>query len=178
MTTLKNWLPFRFQRPARNPELPAQPPAKASRSLTTLRDEMDRMFERFWADPLAAFAGNDRWFGDFSAPAFEPKLDVTDDPAFLRVAFEMPGVDAKDIQVEVQDGNLVVSGEKRHEATSKDEGCYRTERSYGWFRRTVPLPAEVDAAKVDAKLEKGVLTVQMPKTEAAKKQPVKVAVKA
>ena len=146
-------------------------------NLATLRDEMDQMFERFWTNPLAALETKDRWFGDFRTGEFLPKLDVTDDASFLKVTMETPGVEMKDLDIEVQDGVLSVSGEKKQEETTKDEGCYRTERSYGFFRRAIPLPAEVDANKAEARLDKGVLTIKLPKTEAAKKQSVKVAVK-
>lgn len=177
MSELKKWNPFRF---TRNQERKAGVPATTSappRSLAAMRDEMDRMFERFWTNPFAALETQDRWFGDFSAAEFQPKIDVTDDKNFLRVALEVPGVDASDIDVEVQDGMLSVSGEKRQEETSEEEGCYRTERSYGYFQRSIPLPSDVDAAKAEAKFDKGVLRIKLPKSERAKQQTIKVAVK-
>lgn len=177
MTEIKKWNPFRFLRnEERKAGLPATTTA-APRSLAAMRDEMDRMLERFWTNPFAAFETQDRWFGDFSAPEFQPKLDVTDDKNFLRVALEVPGVDPKDIDVEVQDGVLSVSGEKRQEATSEEEGCYRTERSYGYFQRSIPLPSDVDTGKAEAKFDKGVLQIKLPKSERAKQQSIKVAVK-
>ena len=179
MADSKKWNPFRFKRD-RNRS--ARLPAPAPRSLPALRDEMERMFERFWTMPFAIDASDrwasDRWFGDFSAPEFQPKLDVTDDKNCLRVAVEVPGVDAGDLHVDVQDGVLSLSGEKRHEEASEDEGCYRTERSYGCFQRTIPLPTDVDGAKADARFDKGVLRITLPKTERAKSQSVKVAIKA
>lgn len=177
MSNLKSWFPFRFNRPNRNPEAPARSNGNAPMSLATLRADMDQIFERFWTNPMAAFETKDRWFGDFRSGEFLPKLDVTDDAAALKVTLETPGVDMKDLDIELHDGVLTIAGEKKQEETSRDEGCYRTERSYGYFRRAVPLPAEVDASKADARLEKGVLTIKLPKTEAAKKQAVKVAVK-
>lgn len=179
MTNLKSWLPFRFPRqPSRNPEAPVRTVSNGPLSLKALRDEMDSMFEQLWTNPMAAFENKDRWFGDFRSGEFLPKLDVTDDAACLKVTMETPGVDMKDLTIEVHEGVLSVSGEKKQEETTKDDGCYRTERSYGFFKRAIPLPAEVDAAKADARLDKGVLTIKLPKTEAAKKQPVRVAVKA
>lgn len=171
MVDLKKWSPFRFPRKgARNPEAPVRTSASMPLTISSMRDEMERMFERLWTNPLAALDSQDRWFGDFSEPDFQPKLDVTDDKACLRVALEVPGVDSKDLDVEVGDGVMTIRGEKRREETSHEEGCYRTERSYGFFRRAIPLPAEVDAAKADAKFEKGVLTINLPKTEKAKQQ--------
>lgn len=178
MVDLKKWMPFRFPRQApRNPELPARTKHTGPLSITSLRDEMDRMFERFWTNPFAALETQDRWFGDFSQDQFVPKLDVTDDNNLLKVTLELPGVDPKDIDIDAQEGMLTIKGEKRHEETKEDEGCYRTERSYGFFQRSVPLPADIDTTKTEAKFDKGVLTVAIPKVEKAKKQPVKIAVK-
>lgn len=178
MVDLKKWSPFRFPRQRqRNPEAPARTTASLPLTITSMRDEMDKMFERLWTNPMAALDSQDRWFGDFSQPEFQPKLDVTDDKNCLRVALEVPGVDSKDLDVEVADGVMTISGEKRQEETKTDEGCYRTERSYGFFRRAIPLPTEVDANKAEAKFDKGVLTITVPKTEKARQQTTKVAIK-
>jgi HSP20 family protein len=179
MTEMKKWSPFRFLRQnRRNPEMPARTGASMPLTLTAMRDEMDRMFERFWTNPLVALDSQDRWFGDFSQEVFQPKLDVTDDKNCLRVALEVPGVDMKDLNVEVQDGVMTVSGEKKQEETSEEEGCYRTERSYGYFKRSIPLPAEVEAQKAEAKFDKGVLTIKLPKSERARQGAQKIPVKA
>jgi HSP20 family protein len=178
MVNLKSWFPFRFSRQGRQAEAPRRSGSSAPLAITQIRDEMEQMFDRLWANPLASLESKDRWFGDFAPAEFMPKLDVTDDASFLKVTLEAPGVDMKDVDIEVQEGILTISGEKRHEETQKDDGCYRTERSYGFFRRAIPLPSEVDATKAEARLDKGVLTVKLPKTEVQKKQAVRVAVKA
>jgi HSP20 family protein len=178
MTKLEKWLPFRFPRQnQRNPEAPARTAGARPTSLAAMRNEIDRMFERFWTNPFAVVEGQDRWFGDFSQAEFEPKLDVTDEKSCLRVALEVPGVDAKDLSVDVHEGVLTVSGEKKQEQTTEEEGCYRTERSYGCFRRSIPLPAEVEASKAEAKFDKGVLTIRLPKTEKARQTGTKVPIK-
>lgn len=177
MVELKKWNPFRF--PRQNPRTAELPTRMGNPlGLVTLRDEMDRMFERFWSNPMALTENQDRWFGDFSKLEFTPKLDVTDDKDFLRVTLEVPGVDMKDLDVEVQDGVLTISGEKKQEATTNEEGCYHTERSYGFFRRAIPLPTEVETAKAEAKFDRGVLIVKLPKTEQAKQSAKKIAIKA
>jgi HSP20 family protein len=177
MTDLMKWTPFRFARGRRRAaDVPAR--TNGSQSLSSMRDDMSQMLDRFWTNPFAAFETPDRWFGDFSAPAFQPRLDVTDDKNALRVAAEVPGVDAKDLTVEVQDGVLTLTGEKKQEMSGEEEGCYHTERSYGFFQRSIPLPAEIDAAKAEAKFDKGVLTVKLPKTERSKQQTTKIAIKA
>lgn len=176
MTELKKWIPFRFNR-GRVGNAAVANGSPAPMSLTTMRDEMDRMLERFWTNPLGALDLPERWFGDFSSPDFQPRLDVTDDKNFLRITCEVPGVDASDLEVEVQDGVLTLTGQKRRDETSESEGCYHTERSYGYFRRSIPMPSEVDSAKAEAKFDKGVLTVRLPKTERGKQQATKVAIK-
>jgi HSP20 family protein len=178
MSDLKKWYPFRFPRRRGNAEMPARSAATGPLNMATMRDEMDRMFEQLWSNPMAVFETQDRWFGDFSRDGFQPRLDVTDEKNFLRVTLEVPGVDMKDIDVDVQDGVMTITGEKKHEETSEEEGCYRTERSHGSFRRSIPLPAEVEAGKADAKLDKGVLTIKVPKSERARQSVTKVLVKA
>ena len=79
----------------------------------------------------------------------------------IRVSAELPGLDDKDIEVNLSHDVLTISGEKRQE---KRQSYYRTERSYGSFGRSIPLTAEVDANKVDAVFSKGALTITLPKT--------------
>jgi HSP20 family protein len=177
MTELMKWRPFRFARGLRRPVEPTNRGNGSPAAVTTMRDEMAQMFDRFWTNPLAVFDAQDRWFGDFSSPDFQPRLDVTDDKDALRVAVEVPGVDGKDLAVEVQDGVLTVLGEKKQESSGEDEVCYHTERSYGCFRRSIPLPAEVDSTKAEARFDKGVLTVRLPKTERARQQSTRIAIK-
>ncbi len=177
MSDLKKWFPFRFFRNGSRPTtLPND--GNSSLSVTGMRDEMDRIFERLWNNPFAAIESQDRWFGDYSQTEFMPRLDVTDDDNNLRVTIEAPGVDPKDFDIELSDGVMTIRGEKRREETRTDEGCYRLERSYGSFQRIVPLPSEIDTTRCEAKFDKGIVTIKLPKTEKAKKQTVHVAVKA
>lgn len=179
MTDLKTWSPFRFLRSNKHDH--SQPPARLGngvpRNFANFRGEVERLIERVWSDPFASLESPDRWFGDFRQGEFSPKLDVTDEKDALRVAVEIPGVDRKDLDIECQDGLLTIKGDKKHEESKKEDGCYRTERSYGFFQRTVPLPAEIDASKAEAKFADGVLTIRLPKTERAKAQTTKIAVK-
>jgi HSP20 family protein len=178
MTDLKTWSPFRFLRhDANQPNPPARLGNGVPRNFADFRNEVERMMDRVWSDPFAGLEAPDRWFGDFRQGAFAPKLDVTDEKDALRVAVEIPGVDGKDLDIECQDGLLSIKGEKKHEESKQEDGCYRTERSYGFFQRSVPLPAEVDASKAEAQFAKGVLTIRLPKTERGKAQTTKIAVK-
>ena len=177
MLELEMWMPFPFPlQYRRNPEVSVRS-AGMERSIARLHDEMERMFDRFWTNPMADFEPQEDWFGDSSQPVFEPKLDVTDDENFLCVTLEIPGVEMKDIDVQVQDGVMTISGEKQRDEGYEEEACYQAERSYGSFRRVIPLPAEVETGKAEAKFDKGVLTVKLPKTETVKQLATKIPIK-
>ncbi|HFD39870.1 MAG TPA: Hsp20/alpha crystallin family protein [Anaerolineae bacterium] len=106
---------------------------------------------------------------------FSPSLDVVETDKEIKVSVELPGMDEKDIDVKVFRDMLTISGEKRQEKEERGHNYLRTERSYGAFQRTVPLPSEVDVNKADAVFRKGVLTVTLPKATTA--QTRKIAVK-
>jgi HSP20 family protein len=97
-----------------------------------------------------------------------PKLDVTENKDHVTVKAEIPGIDAKDLDVSVHDETLTIRGEKRQEKEEKGEHSCRTERSYGAFSRTIRLPAPVDASKAEATFKDGVVTIKLAKAARAK----------
>lgn len=127
--------------------------------MTSLRKEMDRLFERF---------GEPGWMEMSSLGDWEPKIDVSETPDAMVVKAEIPGVAQKDIAVSLQDGVLTIKGEKEEEKEEKDKRHHRVERSYGSFARAIRLPLAVDGSKVSAVFKDGVLTVTLPKTGEAK----------
>ena len=129
------------------------------RGMETLRQEMERVFDRFF-EP--------RWDEFEAVGAWAPKLDFSETKDTFVVKAEVPGVEQKDISVQIQDQMLTVKGEKHKEKEEKDEKYHRVERSWGAFARTIALPAGVDTEKVNATFKDGVLTVKLPKTPAAK----------
>ena len=133
--------------------------------LSTFRKEMDRFLDRFWdggeMPPMGAWA---------------PDLDILEAKEALTIRAEVPGIDPKDIQVTLENGVLMLRGEKRQEMEQKDERVYRSERHYGSFARSVRLPATVDATKVLARFKNGVLTVVLPKTAEAKGRAIPIAI--
>ena len=138
--------------------------------LAELQREMDRMFEAPFAGALApprftAGVGNAR--------AGAPALNVWEDEGSAYVEAELPGLTLEDVEVLAADGELTIGG-RRKAAEPQGATCHRRERPAGQFRRTVTLPWEIDAAKVEARLSDGVLTIKLPKAESAK--PRKVAV--
>ena len=139
-----------------------RPVRRARVPFDALWDEMDR-----WASDLFHDgAGVDR--------SFEPVLDVTEDENAVSVRAEVPGMDPKDIHIEVDEGVLTLRGEKKEEKDEQKDGRHWTERRYGSFARAISLPAYVDAGKVEAKYKDGVLSITLPKTEQAKPKQVEV----
>ncbi|MBP0588252.1 Hsp20/alpha crystallin family protein [Paraburkholderia sp. LEh10] len=114
-------------------------------------------------DPFGGRGPLGSWFGDFSASGFQPRIDVTDEGDALRIVAELPGMTRDDVELEVIDDMLIMSGDKRFESKSEEQGCYRVERSFGHFQRAVPLPAGVDLDRAEARFENGVLTLRVPK---------------
>ncbi len=138
-----------------------------------LQQEMNRLFDSFFrgfdAAPLSA--AQERLMG------FIPIVDVKEDEKEVVVKAELPGIDEKDIDVVLTDQALTLKGEKKEEKEDKDKGYYRMERSYGAFRREIPLPAGIDAKKVEAVFKNGLLTVTLPKTEESRKAGRKISIK-
>ncbi len=103
-----------------------------------------------------------------------PAVDIRETDDALLVHAELPGIAKKDVHVDVHDGVLTVSGERKYEKDVKEENVHRTERSYGRFSRSFSLPRTVDADKVDATMKDGVLEIRLPKTESAKPKAIEI----
>lgn len=108
--------------------------------------------------------------------AWNPRCDVTEDDSTVVIHAELPGVEAKDIEVSVSDSTLTIRGEKRSEKTEEKQGETYSERFFGSFERRLAIP-EVDQTKIEAKVKDGVLEVTMPKVAVPKPEPHKIEVK-
>jgi HSP20 family protein len=133
--------------------------------LQAFREEMNRTFSR--------------WFGredqeERPAPRWAPALDVVESSDAYHIDVEVPGLRPEDIDVTVDQGMLTVQGERRSEQETRDRQYHRIERRYGVFRRSITLPSHVDADRVDATYDNGVLRLTVPKIEAA--QPKRITV--
>jgi HSP20 family protein len=133
------------------------------RDLTALQCEVNRLFSRASGD-----------VGE--RQSWTPAIDVveTDDAIVLKA--ELAGMDPKDINIEMQDNVLTVSGERRFEDEIKEDKFYRIERRYGSFSRSLALPPTADDSKVEAKYENGLLQIAVPKAEIARPKKITVAV--
>ena len=130
-----------------------------------LRSEINRVFE----DAL----GGGNWPAE-SAATFTPQLDVTETDKEVKICAELPGIESKDIEVNVTDEELTIRGEKHCERSSDEKGRQWTERTYGSFERSIPLPAEVDGEKAKSEFKNGLLRITLPKREGAKPRSQKI----
>jgi HSP20 family protein len=134
---------------------------------TSLRRDMERLFEDFsrdvgWGPPATGGA------------AVAPRIDVSETDSKIKIEAEMPGVEEKDVEVVLSDGRLTIKGEKKQEKEEKKKDYHLVERSYGSFARSIGLPFEADPSKVQAKFDKGVLTVTVPKPPEVKAKEKKI----
>ncbi|MEE9301381.1 MAG: Hsp20/alpha crystallin family protein [Alphaproteobacteria bacterium] len=140
-------------------------------SLGELRQEIDSLFEDFFS-PDFLFGSFRRRFGrvkpyggfEPSLQRLMPNLDVAETDKAFQITVELPGMDEKDIEIIVSDGVLKLEGEKKEEREEKNKSYYLSERRYGSVQRALALPEGVDTDKISAKFEKGVLTVDLPKS--------------
>lgn len=128
-----------------------------------LRDEIDRLFEDF------SFARPSRNLFAYpvSARSGAPTMEMVETETGYQVRFDLPGIDPSDIELELADGILKLSGERRAETETKDSGYLINERSYGSFSRQATLPPDIDPESLTAHLQDGVLRVDVKRSEDA-----------
>jgi HSP20 family protein len=124
--------------------------------------EVDRLFD--------AFFGADREQGR----RWVPPVDLVEAEDHFVLKADLPGLSEEDVSVEVQDGTLTISGERSAEHETKGEGYHRVERAFGTFSRSLTLPRGIDADRVSAEFDKGVLEVRIPKPEEQKPHRVEI----
>ena len=137
--------------------------------------EIDRVFDdfrRLW--PWPRLFGAERWPAELQLRL--PAVDVYEEGDEVVVKAEIPGMSKEDIQVNLSDSVLTITGEKKKEEEIKEHDYHRSERSFGSFSRTIQLPSEVKTDQAKATFKDGVLEVRLPKTEAAKQKTIKVKV--
>ena len=136
------------------------------REVSRLRREMDRLWDDYYGSrrrglqPLQA--------------EFAPAVDVKETAEAVVVKAEVPGMEAKEIKIAVTGDILTIKGEKKSEREEKEGNYHLVERSYGSFSRSLTLPAAVDRDKIEARYDKGVLTVTCPKKEAVKPKAIEI----
>jgi HSP20 family protein len=141
---------------------------------SVMRREMDRMLEDFSRG--FGLSPSREWGGGLWS-ANEPRVDVAETDKEIKVQAELPGLQEKDINVDISDNHLTLRGEKKSEEEEKGADFYFQERSYGAFERSIPLPVEVDKDKAEASFKNGVLSIRLPKTAEAQQKVRKIPVK-
>lgn len=139
------------------------------RQLSSLRDEIDRLFE----SPLSTLTEATQPFLN----GWSPAVDVSQDKDNITLRAELPGMKKEEIDISLHDGVLTLSGERKAEQTHEEADACRSERFLGRFQRTLTLPSLVDADKAKASYKDGILTVVLPKAEEAKPKQIEVNVK-
>jgi HSP20 family protein len=135
--------------------------------LSSLRREMDRLWENFFGERLLTRMWEREW---------APSLDVSESKDNFVVKAEVPGIDAKDIDISLTGDVLTIRGEKKQEKEEREEDYHLVETSYGSFSRSVRLPAEVESNKIKASYKNGILNITLPKSEKVKAKEVKIKV--
>ena len=131
------------------------------------KDKED-LFDRFFREPI--FFGRDL----FHDANWYPSADVSEGKNDIIVKAEIPGVDRKDIDISLDGRFLTIKGEKKHEKEEAGEHYHRVESSFGYYQRTIELPADVDSASVDATYKNGVLKLKLKKVKAAETKRIKI----
>ena len=153
---------------------------EAWRPFEALRKEVDRLFDEFgddfWRRPFRSLAGLEKgWAQKLVA---SPAIDIAETDKAYEITAELPGIDQKNIEVNVANGGITIRGEKKQETEEKNKDYYVSERRYGSFERYFSLPEGVDADKIEASFKNGVLKVMLPKTAEAQKPAKRIEVKA
>jgi len=146
------------------------------RPFESLRQEIDRLFDDFGQGSWRPF--KHPFLAAEPVMPTMPAVDVVESEKAYELTAELPGMDEKNIEVKVVDGNLTIKGEKKEEKEEKKKDYYLHERNFGSFERSFWIPEGVDADKIEAGFKKGVLTVTLPKKPEAQKPAKKIEVKA
>ncbi len=133
------------------------------RELDSLQREMNRLFDHFGHQT-----------GEMTSTSFVPAAELHETEEAIHIKLELPGMEAKDLDVQVTAEAISISGERKSEIKSEENGVTRSEFRYGKFRRVIPLPARIQNTNVGAEYKDGILNLTLPKAEEEKNKVVKV----
>lgn len=134
------------------------------REIESLQSEMNRLFDDFFTTPRR---GN-------GALGFAPAAELTETPEAYHLKLEVPGIDTKDLDIQVTAESVAITGERKSESTTEENGMTRSEFHYGKFQRVIPMPGRINNQSVEASYNDGILTLVLPKAEEEKNKVVKV----
>ncbi len=136
------------------------------RDLITLRERMNRLFEEAYSSKVDE--------NDLMGSSWSPSVDIYETENELVLTAEMPGLNEKDIAIQIEDNTLTLKGERQLSKEAKEENYHRIERAYGSFCRSFSLPGHIDQEKIKAEHENGILKVIMPKKKELKPKKIKI----
>jgi len=143
----------------------------SSDPFSLFHDEVNSLFKSFTKAFDSDWNGLTRRYGN--APSgidISPRLDVVETDTEFKITAELPGMDEKDVELQISNDRLTIKGEKKIEKEDKNGDYYRMERAYGTFCRVIPLPESADTEKVEASFGKGVLKIVVPKSKEAESE--------
>jgi HSP20 family protein len=155
--------PFRLGRSGNIAKTGENPAATFQKALNNLFDDFFSGYEVLPSDEKISY--------------FNPKVDMTEDEKEIKVTAELPGLEEKDIEVNLSKDILTIKGEKSQEKEEKGKETYYSERSFGSFSRTMQIPSEVEYDKIDATFKKGVLNITLPKAAKSAEHHKKIQIK-
>lgn len=135
------------------------------RTFTRFEEEMENLVNRFFGRDL---------FDENGGVAFAPQVNLAETDDHYEVTVDLPGLKPEDVNLELKEGHLWITGERKEEKEEKDKTFHRVERRYGQFRRVLPLTGAVKEDGIEAHYKDGVLTITLPKAEETK--PKKIAI--
>ena len=161
--TIRDLLPFSSSVPVRRGASP----------ITAFQDEVNKLFSDFFGEShLPSW-----WHRGEPSFSFNPAMDMAENDKEFKITCELPGMDAKDVQINASEGYITIRGEKKEEKKEEKEGYFRQERSYGSFQRVLPLPDIANLDKAEASFAKGVLTLTVPKKAGAQSKERKIEIR-
>ena len=135
---------------------------------TEYRRGLDNLYDRSFEPnflPSSYLFGEGKW---------DPTVDISEGRKDITVKAEIPGIEAKDFDISIDGRLLTIKGEKKQEQKQEEETYYRVERSYGYFNRTIQLPAKVDPDKVGATYKRGILKIKLRKSKENESKRIKI----
>ena len=159
-----NWLKDE-ETPGRSRNVPvSSSPSQFHLPLMQFHDEIDRMFDSVFRNFGIPSLSQDNMFARTEQNMMlRPNVDIAANDKEYAITVEVPGVDEKDVRLELVGNTLVIKGEKKQESEKKEKDFYRVERSYGSFQRVLSLPEDANQEDIDAQFKNGVLTIIMPR---------------
>jgi HSP20 family protein len=139
--------------------------------MSNLARSMNQLFDDVWRGRLGRLADEAPLTGSWM-----PAVNIIEKRESIEITAELPGIDAKDVEVSVDNGVLTIRGERKFEQAAEGETYHRIESGYGVFERRFSMPSSVDPAKIEARFANGVMTLHLPKREESKPRSVKVKV--